>query len=118
MPNEFIDLGCGLDSPAYPATAKDAPKKSYPCFTFTCDEEIDLPDGEFTFTAKGRKVSHNEDTRDPEEPRHRYEIEVQGFKPQGGAKKSEGMTSMADAFKRGMDRKMASKMGMENDSED
>lgn len=110
--NEYIDLGCGLDSPAMPITASDSPKKSYPCFCFTCDEEIELPDGEFTFSAKGRKVEDSENTRDEKNPRYRYEIEVHGFKPMGGSKK-DGMVSMADAFKAGLNKKMAEKMGEE-----
>jgi hypothetical protein len=101
---EFIDLGCGLDSPSSPMTASESPKKSYPCFYFTCDEKIDLPDGDFTFTAKGRKIESSENTRDPEEPRYRYEIEVHGFKPMGGAKKES--PDMGSEFRKNLDRKM------------
>lgn len=106
--NEYIDLGCGLDSPASPMSGKP-PEKSYPTFSFTCDEGIDLPDGEFMFSAKGRKVDVSANTRDPKNPRHRYEIEVHGFKPMGGAKK--GPPDLGGAFKKNMDAKMAKKMG-------
>ncbi len=80
MEKEFIDLGCGMDAEPAETAAPDVPKKSYPCFYFTCDEKIDLPDGLFKFMAMGRKVDSGENVRDPEDPRYRYEIEVQGFK--------------------------------------
>lgn len=91
--------------------ATDAPKKSYPCFTFTCDEEIDLPDGEFTFMAKGRRVEVSANTRDPADPRYRYEIEVQGFKPMGAVKKD--ATDMGENFKKGLMAGMEKRMGKE-----
>lgn len=101
---EFIDLGCGLDSAVSPTTPSDGQKKTYPCFYFTCDEKIDLPDGDFTFMAKGRRIEASENTRDPEDPRYRYEIEVHGFKPMGGKKaESEDMGAM---FRRNLDKKM------------
>jgi len=94
---------------------QSAPKKSYPTFCFTCDEEIDLPDGEFIFSAKGRKVDVGANTRDPEDPRYRYEIEVQGFKPMGAAKK--GAPDMGATFKERLNKTMAAKMGDEGDDE-
>lgn len=117
MKNDYIDLGCGLDSgPAYATNpAPDSAKKSYPCFYFTCDEEIELPDGEFVFSAKGRKVEDSENMRDPENPRYRYEIEVHGFKPEGTVRSDKGMVSMADAFKKGLDKKMMEKMDGEGE---
>lgn len=102
---EFIELGCGLDTPGTP-TAGDAPKKSYPCFYFTCDEPIDLPGGDFTFTAKGRKVSATNNTRDPENPRHSYEIEVHGFKPMGAKGPN---VDVGSSIKKAMREKMADK---------
>lgn len=109
MDKEYIDLGCGLDSEPMEATSE--PKKSYPCFYFTCDEKIDLPDGEFKFMAVGRKVDTGENTRDPDDPRYRYEIEVQGFKPMGGVNK-EG-TDMGEKFKKGLMKGMEERMGKE-----
>ncbi len=106
MPNDFIDLGCGLDSK--PMGELPMPKKSYPSFCFTCDEEIALPDGEFTFTAKGRKIDVGANTRDPEDPRYRYEIEVQGFKPMGGVKGA--VKDMGETFKDRLNKGMAAKM--------
>lgn len=112
MKTEFIDLGCGLDSgtAAMPSSPPSPEKKSYPCFYFTCDEAIELPDGEFTFMAKGRKVDCSENTRDEENPRYRYEIEVHGFKPMGGEKK---MADMGEAFKKGLTSGMEKRMGKE-----
>lgn len=113
--NEYIDLGCGLDSPAAsPLTQSSPPKKIYPNFSFSCDEPIDLPEGDFTFMAKGRKVLETGDKHDPKNPRHRYEIEVQGFKPMGAVKKSADMPSMSDAFRKGLNKSMMSKMSAED----
>ncbi len=105
MDKEVIDLGCGLDSE--PASVSPEPKKSYPCFYFTCDEKIDLPEGDFTFMAKGRKVDSGENTRDPEDPRYRYEIEVQGFKPMGKSEGDEPKFSMGEKVKSAMAKKKA-----------
>ncbi len=106
MHKEFIDLGCGLESTDSPMPSSPSPaKKSYPCFYFTCDEHIELPDGDFTFMAKGRQIKHSEDTRDPDEPRFTYEIEVQGFKPMGGAKKDG--PDLSSKLKEGMRKSMA-----------
>lgn len=113
MEKDFIDLGCGLDSPGGPAPTTLAEKKSYPCFYFTCDEKIDLPDGEFKFMAVGRKIEDSENTRDEENPRYRYEIEVHGFKPVGAApkKKDDGLTNVGEALKKAMADKMKEKAG-------
>lgn len=120
MDAEFIDLGCGLDSgPGYPMGAEGGEKKkSYPCFYFTCDEEIDMPDGDFTFMAKGRKVEDSENMRDPENPRYRYEIEVHGFKPMGGGKKmKEEELSVGDILKKAIRDKMVEKVKVEVEDE-
>ncbi len=111
--NEFIDLGCGMDSGYGSVSPATSPKKSYPSFCFTCDEEIALPDGEFTFTAKGRKIDVGANTRDPEEPRYRYEIEVQGFKPMGGVKGA--VKDMGETFKDRLKKGMAEKMSEEGE---
>lgn len=103
MKNEFIDLGCGLDSTAVTPSPPSESKKSYPCFYFTCDEKIDLPKDEFTFMAKGRKVEDSENSRDPENPRYRYEIEVHGFKPVGGDKEP---ASVSETLKKNIREKM------------
>lgn len=92
--------------------ASPGPKKTYPCFSFSCDEEIDLPDGDFTFMAKGRKVLDTEETRDPEDPRYRYEIEVQGFKPMGGATKDS--PDLSAKLKDGMRKSMGKMMDTED----
>lgn len=118
MTNDYIDLGCGMDdSPATPM-AVSAPAKSYPTFYFTCSEPIDLPDGEFTFSAKGRKVDASENTRDPDDPRYRYEIEVHGFKAMGGGSKKDSSTDVASSLKAGMKKMMAEKMEAMPDAED
>ena len=62
---------------------EDKPSKiNYPTLYFTCDKECDLPE-EGTAKIKFRKVEDVENTRDPENPKFRYELEVQGIEVDG-----------------------------------
>lgn len=101
-----IDLGqkyhhsCGTPVPE----KSDKEKIHYPALYFTHDEPIDIPD-EGTAVITFRKLSSGEDMRDEDEPKYKCEIEVRTFETKGG-KKEEGITSMVDAFKEGLRKKM------------
>lgn len=57
-------------------------KKNYPTLYFTCGQEYDIPDTG-TATIKFRKVEDAENTRDPADPKYRYELEIQGIEIDG-----------------------------------
>jgi hypothetical protein len=82
-------------------------KVHYPTLYFSGNEKMDIPD-EGTAVITFRKVDSGENTRDPDEPMYRCEIEVQSLEVKDGPKK--GMVSMADAFKKGLDKSMKKKM--------
>jgi len=76
------DLGQKIPSHGIATSpAEEESKISYPTLYITSDERIALPEGEFTFTAKGRVVERAENERDEDAPRYRYEIEVKAMEP-------------------------------------
>lgn len=78
-----LDLGQPNDYPTPALASSDGGKKiSYPSLYFTCDKECDLPD-EGTATIKFRKIEDSENTRDPADPKYRYELEVQSIDVDG-----------------------------------
>lgn len=82
---------------------KSDDKIHYPSLYFTHDEPVDLPD-EGTAVITFRKVESSENTRDPDDPKYRCEIEVHSIDIKGGGEK--GMASMASALKDAMRKKM------------
>jgi hypothetical protein len=98
----MIDLGkkpepC-CDSPK---TDSKAPKVYYPSLYVSGIDALDgLPDGEFTFTGKGKVVSKTESTRDGKKTCS-CDIEIHAIKPDGKAKEptaAEGLdAALSDA---------------------
>lgn len=89
----MIDLGkkpeapCKVSESAKPCKE---PKVYYPSLYINGTESLNLPDGEFTFTARGRKVSETEridKVSDKEE--YSCEIEVMGIDDIKAAKESD-----------------------------
>lgn len=99
-----IDLGQKYDSSpcSAPAPASDS-KVNYPSLYFTHDEPLDLPE-EGTAVITFRKIESSENTRDPEDPKYRCELEVQSIDVKGS--KDNNMVSMGDALKQAMRKKM------------
>ena len=115
----MIDLAQDVPDYGSPAIATDKPdsKKSYPSLYFTCDKEYDIPDTG-TATIKFRKIEDSENTRDPADPKYRYELEVQSIEVDGmdendddGDEAEEG--DVGSAIKVGVRKMMAKKMGGE-----
>lgn len=101
-----IDLGqkYPYGAPCSPMRDDDSEEKvSYPSLYFTHDKPVDLPD-EGTAVIKFRKIESSENTRDPEDPKYRCEIEVHSIEVKGGGEK--GMVSVEDALKNAMRKKM------------
>lgn len=103
-------LDLGQDAPDYgsPAMASKAPdtKRSYPSLYFTYDKECDLPD-EGMATIKFRKIEDSENTRDPSDPKYRYELEVQGIDVKGMKTADEPDTDFSGGFKKAIKDKRA-----------
>ncbi len=69
--------------------SSDGDKKiNYPTLYFTVDERMKFP-GEGTALIKFRKVESAENERDPEDPKFRYELEVQGIEMVAAEKSEE-----------------------------
>lgn len=68
-----------------PGESKD--KTHYPSLYFTHDEPVDVPE-EGTAVIKFRKIESSENTRDPDDPKYRCEIEVHSIDFKGGGKES------------------------------
>ena len=100
------DLGQKYDdmSPCCAGEEKKG-KMHYPTLYFTHSEKIDLPE-EGEAVIKFRKVESAENTRDPDDPKYRCELEIHSLETKGGAKKSDGMVSMGDALKQAMRKKL------------
>lgn len=98
--------------PASPCCDSEKPKVYYPSLYFSGDTKMDLPD-EGTAVITFRKIDSGENTRDPDDPKYRCEIEVRSLEVKGGAKKEEGMTNMGDAFKKAVESSMKKKMEKE-----
>ncbi len=82
MPNDgMIDLGNKPDKEMTEKAALAPREVYYPSIHLSnVDGLEDLPDGEFTFTGKGKVVSYTESTRDGKETCS-CEIEIHGIKP-------------------------------------
>lgn len=101
--------GCCAPSPC---CESDKPKVYYPSLYFNGDSKMDIPD-EGTALITFRKIDSGENTRDPDDPQYRCEIEVHSIEVKSDKApkaKGDGMVSMADAFKQGLDKKMKAKM--------
>lgn len=99
-----IDLGQKYESPGCcaPSEASDD-KMHYPSLYFTHDKPVEFPDeGEAVITF--RKVESSENTRDPDDPKYRCELEVKSIEIKGDGRK--GMVSMGDALKAAMRKKL------------
>lgn len=99
-----IELGQKYDnSPCAPMESKGDDKMHYPSLYFTHDAPVELPeDGTAVITF--RKIESSENTRDPDDPKYRCEIEVHSIEVKGGGEK--GMVSVADALKGAMRKKL------------
>lgn len=76
----FIDLGYSYDG-VEPMKDGEEAEMHYPSITITCDEPMEFPEGDFMFTAKGRVLESVDNKRDPEDVKHRYEIQICCIKP-------------------------------------
>ena len=102
---DMIDLGQkASETGPCQAPAKESKNKVYyPTFYIRSKDKIDLPDGEFYFSAKARKISSEERQRDGEEPSYSCELEVKAIRPEGAVESEDddvdtGMASMEEAF--------------------
>lgn len=81
-----IDLGQKMNSCGPCCAPGDSEGKThYPSLYFTHDEPVNLPD-EGTAVIKFRKIESSENTRDPDDPKYRCEIEVHSIDVKGGDK--------------------------------
>jgi hypothetical protein len=100
------DLGQKNEGPGCCAPIGDSDREDkmhYPSLYFTGDKKMDIPE-EGTALITFRKVDSGENTRDPDDPKYRCEIEVHSIEVKSGGDK--GMVSMADALRSGMRKKM------------
>lgn len=96
------DLGIIYDKPtAMPMEDGERGRKHYPTLCISCDDEIDIPESG-TAVIKFRKVEDTENTRDPEDPKYRYELEVQGIDIKDGEDVSLEMKDPADELEKAM----------------
>ena len=81
MPNDGIDLGRKPAKEMSDAKPMPAREVYYPSITVHDAEGLgELPEGEFTFTGKGKVISYTESTRDGKDTCS-CEIEIQSIKP-------------------------------------
>ncbi len=81
MPNDGIDLGSKPAKEMSEAKISPAKEVYYPSINVRDAEGLDdLPEGEFTFTGKGKVVSYTESMRDGKESCS-CEIEIHSIKP-------------------------------------
>ncbi len=81
-------------------------KMHYPSLYFTGDSKMDIPE-EGTAVITFRKVDSGENTRDPDDPKYRCEIEVHSIAVKE-AKKEDGLkVSLGDKIKAAMEKKSA-----------
>jgi len=84
---------------------------SYPSLYFTCDKEYEIPE-EGTATIKFRKVEDSENTRNPEDPKYRYELEVHGIDIVGlKTEKEDDGADVKTGIKEGIKKLVKSKSG-------
>ncbi len=99
------DLGQKHDGPCAPVGELSTESKvHYPSLYFTHDEPVNLPD-EGTAVIKFRKIESSENTRDPDDPKYRCEIEVQSIDVKGGSDKGLAV-NVGDALKDAMRKKL------------
>lgn len=111
-----IDLGQKNDIGAPCAPSESKEKVHYPSLYFTHDKPVELPE-EGTAVITFRKIESSENTRDPDDPKYRCELEVHSIEIQGGKKKEERMVSVGDAFKKAVRSKMKEKAGYEEEED-
>lgn len=94
------DLGQEMsDAPCGVASEEKKDKKYYPTLYFSHDEKIDLPE-EGSAVIHFRKVESAENTRDPDDPKYRCELEVHSIETKGG---DEGkVTSLKDGLRKAL----------------
>ena len=102
---KFHDLGSKSDGCCSPCGPHTRDGLSYPTFYFSSPNKLSLRDGDFSITLKGRKVEAAENTRDEDDPKFRYEIEVHAISDAEAAAEDIG-SSMRAAAKKMQDRKM------------
>lgn len=98
-----IDLGHKYDSTGCCATmeSKSDDKIHYPSLYFTHDKPVDLPD-EGTAVITFRKIESSENTRDPDDPKYRCEIEVHSIEVKGGEVGMNVGSAIKDALRKKM----------------
>lgn len=99
-----IDLGQKSNNsvPCSPMESAGEDKVHYPSLYFTHDKPVEFPD-EGTAIITFRKIESSENTRDPDDPKYRCEIEVRSIDVKDGEK---GMVNVGDALKQAMRKKM------------
>jgi len=96
-----------------PSCEEGKEKIYYPSLYISGDEKIELPD-EGTAVITFRKIDSGENTRDPEDPQYRCELEVHSIETKGGSsdKGDDSLrVSVGNAFKEAIRRKVKEKMG-------
>ena len=81
-----MDLGVKHEPVKAMIAKEDTKKKSYPTLYVNGIEENELPEGEFSFTGKGKVVSSTESTRNGKKVCS-FELEVMEIEPDQKAKK-------------------------------
>lgn len=87
MADKVIDLGrkpTPMDEPKVAAESSEQ-KVYYPSFYLSDRSDIELPEGEFTFTGKAKVVSKTETTRGGKK-KCSYDIELHSIQPQASKK--------------------------------
>lgn len=98
-----IDLGQKQDSTGCcaPMAEKSDDKMHYPSLYFTHDEPVNLP-AEGTAVITFRKIESSENTRDPDDPKYRCEIEVRSIEVKGGEVGMNVGSAIKDALRKKM----------------
>jgi len=96
----MIDLGKEYGKTEMMAKTKAEPKVDYPTLYVSGVDKLELPDGEFDFSGRGKVVSKTESTRDGKTTCS-YEIQVMGIEPEGAAEgKDKNETSEVEGDER------------------
>lgn len=96
FPGCCAPVGCSSD---------DKDKIRYPSLYFTGDTKMDIPD-EGVATITFRKIDSGENTRDPDDPKYRCEIEVHSIEVKGGGKRDGLEVNVGSMLKDAMRKKM------------
>ncbi len=101
--------GCCMSS-----CEEDEEKMYYPSLYISGDKKIERPE-EGTAIITFRKIDSGENTRDPEDPQYRCELEVHSIEVKDGSNQKDGSltVSMEDMFKNAIRKKVREKMGDE-----